>query len=294
MDGEIEKFIMHLAVERGLSKSYQASVRQSLGALYDWALDRGYSLGDIGTDELANFLAKRKAESLGNSSLRILVVHLKVFFRYLSSKGSIVADVAESLIAPKAEDHLPDTVPAEVLISLLESIDTMKRLGKRDRALLELFYASGLRLSEICQLRLEHYDSEEAVVRVTGKGNKVRLVPVGNAARNAIEMYLRSERGDLVTSNTSSHLFISVRGGALSTDRVRSIVKQRASNAGIEAKMYPHLLRHCFATHLLENGADLRVIQEMLGHADISTTQIYTHVDHKRLKGLHQQFHPRG
>ena len=222
------------------------------------------------------------------------MVHLKVFFRYLSSKGLVVADVAEPLIAPKIEGYLPDTVSVELLTSLLESIDTMKWLGKRDRALLELFYASGLRLSEICQLSMEHYDREEAVVRVTGKGNKTRLVPVGDAARNAIEMYLRSERGDLVTSKTRSHLFISVRGGPLSTDRVRSIVKQRARNAGIETKMYPHLFRHCFATHLLENGADLRVIQEMLGHADISTTQIYTHVDQKRLKGLHQQFHPRG
>jgi len=294
MVGEIEKFIMYLAVERGLSKAYQTSVRQSLDALCQWAADGAHSLQDIGTEELASFVAKRKDESLGNSSLRILVVHLKVFFRYLTSKGHVIADVAEPLIAPKVEGYLPDTVSVELLTSLLESIDTMKRLGKRDRALLELFYASGLRLSEICQLRLEHYDSEEAVVRVTGKGNKTRLVPVGDAARKAIDMYLRAERGGLVTSKTSSHVFISVRGGPLSTDRVRSIVKQRASNAGIETKMYPHLFRHCFATHLLENGADLRVIQEMLGHADISTTQIYTHVDQKRLKGLHQQFHPRG
>lgn len=283
---------MYLAVERGLSPSYQSSVRQSLDALTNWLGDK--PLNDVGTEELANFVSERKRESLANSSLRILVVHLKVFFRHLASKDLVVADVAEPLIAPRVEGHLPDTVSAEMLVSLLESIDTSQRLGKRDRAVLELFYASGLRLSEICGLLLENYDEVEGLVRVTGKGNKTRIVPVGEAAKKAIQLYLGAERPELVTPKTRSHLFISVRGGALSPDRVRSIVKQRASRAGIKSNMYPHLLRHCFATHLLENGADLRVIQEMLGHADISTTQIYTHVDQKRLKGIHGQFHPRG
>ena len=141
MDGEIDKFLMYLAVERGLSKAYQSSVSQSLDALRQWAADTAHPLQDIGTEELAHFVAKRKDESLGNSSLRILVVHLKVFFRYLSSKGLVVADVAEPLIAPKIEGYLPDTVSVELLTSLLESIDTMKWLGKRDRALLDLFYA---------------------------------------------------------------------------------------------------------------------------------------------------------
>ena len=292
MQREVDQFIMYLAVERGLSPSYQSSVRQSLDALADWASDK--QLNDLGTEELASFVSFKKADSLANSSLRILVVHLKIFFRYLASKGIVVADVAEPLIAPKVEGHLPDTVSAKVVASLLESIDTTQRLGKRDRAVLELFYASGLRLAEICGLLLQNYDEVEGLVRVTGKGNKTRIVPVGEAAQKAIELYLSAERPDLVTPKTRSHLFISVRGGGLSSDRVRSIVKQRANRAGIEINMYPHLLRHCFATHLLENGADLRVIQEMLGHADISTTQIYTHVDQKRLKGIHTQFHPRG
>lgn len=285
---------MYLAVERGLSASYQNSVRQSLDSLSGWCAEKAYPLNDLGTEELASFVQLRKADGLASSSLRVLVVHLKIFFRYLASKSILVHDPAEPLIAPKVESLLPDTLSFEAVANLLESIDTSKKLGKRDKAILELFYASGLRLSEICQLRLESYDQEEGMVRVTGKGNKTRVVPVGVAAQKSIELYLVAERSELVTPKTSSHVFISVRGGGLSTDRIRSIVKQRAAAAGIQTKMYPHLLRHSFATHLLENGADLRVIQEMLGHADISTTQIYTHVEQKRLKGIHQQFHPRG
>lgn len=294
MKQEIESFIMYLAVERGLSTSYQNSVRQTLESFKNWSKAKKLPLEDIGTEELASFVQLRKAEGLASSSLRVLVVHLKVFFRYLATRSILVHDPAEPLLAPKVESHLPDTVSLEVVTQLIESIDTVKKLGKRDRAILELFYASGLRLSEICQLRLENYDQEEGMVRVTGKGNKTRVVPVGVAAQKAIELYLVAERKDLVTSKTSSHLFISVLGGGLSTDRIRSIVKQRAVAAGIKGNLYPHLLRHSFATHLLENGADLRVIQEMLGHSDISTTQIYTHVEEKRLKGIHQQFHPRG
>jgi integrase/recombinase XerD len=294
MQQEIESFIMYLAVERGLSVAYQDSVRRSLENFKDWADEKHWGLVDIGTEELASYLEYRKEVGLASSSARILTVHLKIFFKYLSVRGIMAHDPAETLVSPKPDSNLPETMSMEVLTRLIESIDTMKKLGKRDKAILELFYASGLRLSELCQLRIENYDKEEALVRVTGKGNKTRLVPVGQAAQKAIDHYLSVERKGLVKAKTSSHLFISVRGGALSTDRIRSIVKQRAAAAGIKSTMYPHLLRHSFATHLLENGADLRVIQEMLGHADISTTQIYTHIDQKRLKGVHQQFHPRG
>ena len=177
---------------------------------------------------------------------------------------------------------------------LLNSIDITQRLGRRDRAILELFYASGLRLTELCSARLENLDQSEGFMRVTGKGGKMRLVPVGEVALKALEDYLGNERKDLIKANTSSWVFLSVRGGRLSPERVREIVKNRAQQAGIKQNMYPHLLRHSFATHLLQNGADLRVIQDMLGHADIATTQIYTHVDQKSLRATHKKFHPRG
>jgi integrase/recombinase XerD len=294
METHCDSFIRYLATERGLSDAYQLSVRQSLDALCHWMNAAKISLRDIGTDELSAFLTQRKSERLSAASLRITTVHLKVFFRWLAAREKLEMDPAEPLLAPRAEASLPETLHAADLEMLLNSIDPTQPLGRRDLAILELFYASGLRLSELCKARLEMMDFESGFMRITGKGGKTRIVRVGHKALEAIANYLAHERPSLVTRKTSSHLFISVRGGALSPARVRQIVKERAKFAGIEQTTYPHLLRHSFATHLLEGGADLRVIQELLGHADISTTQIYTHVDRQRLKSIHKQFHPRG
>ena len=294
MERELDAFIRQLAIERGLSEAYQASVRQTLDRLSTWIEGKNLTLVDVGTDELAAFLKERKQEGLNAASLRIATVHLKIFFRWAASSGPLTMDPAEPLLAPRPDQTLPETLHLNEVIRLLESVDVTKELGRRDKAILELFYSSGLRLSELCKLRLEMADLEEGFLRITGKGNKTRIVRIGQQALDAIRNYLSNERPNLVTTRTSSHLFISVRGGPLSPDRVRQIVKGRAKDAGIESKIYPHLLRHSFATHLLEGGADLRIIQELLGHADISTTQIYTHVDRQRLKSIHKQFHPRG
>jgi integrase/recombinase XerD len=294
MEAESDSFIRYLATERGLSDAYQLSVRQTLDALAGWLKKTRTPLRDAGTDELAAFLSQRKHESLNAASLRITTVHLKIFFRWLALRGKLVMDPAEPLLAPRPDQSLPETLHSREIAKLLESIDPSVPLGRRDRTILELFYASGLRLSELCGLRLEMMDLDDGFLRVTGKGNKTRVVRVGAMAREAIADYLAHERPGLVTKRTSSHLFLSIRGGPLSPDRVRQIFKERAKLAGIEQNVYPHLLRHSFATHLLEGGADLRVIQELLGHADISTTQIYTHVDRQRLKSVHQRFHPRG
>ncbi len=294
MEANTERFIRFLATERGLSDAYQLSVRQTLDALAGWLLKKEMPLRDVGTDELAAFLSQRKAEKLNAASLRITTVHLKIFFRWLAAKEHLEMDPAEPLLAPKPDMTLPETLHASELATLLESIDPAQPLGRRDLAILDLFYSSGLRLSELCKLRFEMMDFDEGFIRITGKGGKTRIVRVGTKAREAISSYLAHERPSLVTKKTSSHVFISIRGGALSPDRVRQIVKERAKMAGIDQNIYPHLLRHSFATHLLEGGADLRVIQELLGHADISTTQVYTHVDRQRLKSVHKKFHPRG
>ena len=294
MEPSSDQFIRYLATERGLSAAYQLSVRQTLDALAGWMKSRTTSLRDVGTDELAAFLGDRKKSGLNAASLRITTVHLKVFFRWLVMKDKLEMDPAEPLLAPRPDQTLPETLHASELVKLMESIEPSLPLGRRDLAILELFYSSGLRLSELCKARLEMMDFEEGFLRITGKGGKTRIVRVGNKAREAISNYLANERPGLVTKKTSSHIFISVRGTALSPDRVRQIVEERAKFAGIDQNIYPHLLRHSFATHLLEGGADLRVIQELLGHADISTTQIYTHVDRQRLKTVHKQFHPRG
>jgi integrase/recombinase XerD len=294
LGSQIDSFILFLATERGLSDAYQLSVRRTLETLAGWAEERKFAAWrELGVEELSNYLADQKGKGLEAASLRIGLVHLKIFFRFLVSRNLIEADSAEPLLSPKTGSYLPETLHEVQIVTLLESIDTTRPLGSRDLAILELFYASGLRLAEVCTVRLETLDLDDGFIRVTGKGNKTRIVPVGRRARVALEHYLANERPKLVKPHTSSHLFLSVRGGPLSPDRVRQIVKHRANQAGIEQNMYPHLLRHSFATHLLQNGADLRVIQELLGHADIATTQIYTHVDDQRLKKVHQQFHPR-
>ncbi len=294
MEQETDAFILYLATERGLSAAYQLSVRQTLDALAGWLEGKRLRLRDVGTDDLTEFLGARKDAGLAASSLRIATVHLKVFFRWLAARGKLPMDPAEPLLSPRPEQTLPETLHGEEVARMLDSIDTTRFLGKRDRAMLELFYASGLRLAELCSARLENLDRDEHFIRVTGKGNKTRIVPVGRTAEEMLDRYLAGERKELVKKRSGSHIFLSVRGGKLSPDRVRQVVKERAAMAGIEQNVYPHLLRHSFATHLLEGGANLRVIQELLGHADISTTQIYTHVDGARLKAVHKRFHPRG
>ena len=294
MDSNIDSFLRYLATERGLSEAYQLSVAQTLASLNDRLKRANLELIEVGTTELAEFLSERKSESLSASSLRLATVHLKIFFRWLLSKKMISMDPAEPLVSSKADRKLPSTLSPAVVEGWLESIPTDVLLGRRDKAILELFYSSGLRLAELCAARLEWMDFEEGFLRVTGKGNKTRMVRVGKKALAAITDYLNNERPKLVKRNTSSHIFIGIRGASLTPERIRQIVKKRAARAGIDTTVYPHLLRHSFATHLLEGGADLRVIQELLGHADISTTQIYTHVGMKGLKDAHRKFHPRG
>lgn len=296
MQPEIDGFILHLATERGLSDNYQLSVRQTLEALAGW-LGRnrpGAGVADVTTDDLSAFLADRKRAGLQASSLRVAMIALRIFFRFLAARGHRGDDPADALLAPRAEQFLPETLNERDVARLAESIDTARPLGRRDRAIVELLYASGLRISELVSATLDALNLEDGLIRVTGKGNKTRIVPVGRAARDAVAAYLETERPGLVKRRTGNHVFLTVRGGPLTPERVRQILRRRAELAGLDAKVYPHLLRHSFATHLLQNGADLRIIQELLGHADIATTQIYTHVDQKRLKEVHRRFHPRG
>ncbi|MEM0895845.1 MAG: tyrosine recombinase [Verrucomicrobiota bacterium] len=292
MQSQIEAFILHLATERGLSENYQLLVRQVLERFLAFRGDK--PVKQVAESDLTDFLAKRKGDGLAASSMRIELIALKIFFRFLLARGIIKLDPSEKILSPRPDQALPDTLNEDVVRRLVESVDGGEPLDLRDRAILETFYGSGLRVSELALARLENLDLDGGFLRVTGKGNKTRIVPIGSAERERIERYLQSGRPHLVVRKTSSEIFLSVRGGPLTTERLRQIVRERAARAGIEERVYPHLLRHSFATHLLGNGADLRVIQELLGHADIATTQIYTHVDDKRLKAVHKQFHPRG
>jgi integrase/recombinase XerD len=295
MEQAISGFIRFLAVERGLSDNYQLSTQRSLTDFAHWCKVKHKidNPRQITLSILSEYLADRKRNGLSAASIKLTVVALKIFFRFLVSTAGLDENPAEPLALPRIERYLPETLNELQIEQLLDSIDTKVPLGLRDRAIIELLYASGLRISELANARLENFNSEERILRVTGKGKKTRLVPVGRKACEALSSYLSTERPNLVKRGTSSEIFLSARGTKLTTARLWQIVKRIAQRSGLAANVYPHLLRHSFATHLLSNGADLRIIQEMLGHADIATTQVYTHVDQQRLKSVHRQFHPR-
>ena len=291
----IDSFIRFIAVERGLSENYQLSTQRSLSEFAQWCAAKKKITEPSGVTlpMMSEYLAERKRVGLSASSIKLIVVALKIFFRFLAAKAIIDRDPSEALALPRIERYLPETLNELQVEQFLEKIDSKAKHGLRDRAMIELLYASGLRISELANARLENFNFEERIVRVTGKGNKTRLVPVGRKACEALAIYLSGERPSLVKTRSGSEIFLSERGTKLTTARIWQIIKKHARRAGLEKNVYPHLLRHSFATHLLGNGADLRIIQEMLGHADISTTQVYTHVDQQRLKAVHRQFHPR-
>ena len=299
MQPYIESFIRFLATERGLSDNYQFFVRRWLEAFAGWIKEtRGVEHpGGVTLEGITEYLACRKRAGLAAGSIKFELVAIKIFLRHLHLSRQIEQDEGETLTLPRLDRSLPETlneVQVEKFLAALPPAVPGDGLALRDRAMLELLYASGLRVSELTGARLENLNLDEGMIRVLGKGQKTRLVPVGSQARAAIAQYLAEGRPGLVKKRTGSEIFLSSRGGKLTTVRVFQIVKRVAALSGLEINIYPHLLRHSFATHLLTNGADLRVIQELLGHADISTTQIYTHVDQRRLKAVHHKFHPRG
>jgi integrase/recombinase XerD len=295
VEQSIESFIRFLAVERGLSENYQLSTQRSLAEFAEWcgAKHKIDNPRTVTLSLISEYLADRKRSGLAAASIKLIVVALKIFFRFLAGQGAVLRDPSEALTLPRIERYLPETLNEMQVEQLIDSIDTKVPHGLRDRAMIELLYASGLRISELANARLENLNMEERILRVTGKRNKTRLVPVGRKACEALAAFISTERPRLVKRRSGSEIFLSERGTKLTTVRIWQIVKKHAKHSGLEANIYPHLLRHSFATHLLGNGADLRIIQEMLGHADISTTQVYTHVDQQRLKAVHRQFHPR-
>lgn len=291
----IDRFIRYIATEKGLSIAYQLSVRQSLDAFSDFLREQGNSLCDVDSALVSMFLQTVQSKGLARSSIRVELVHLRIFFRWLYQSGVLNSDPIALIDLPKKDFILPHVLSQELCAKLIESVDSNDiPFGCRDRAILELIYACGLRVSELINCKLENLDIDDAFIRITGKGNKVRLVPIGRNALMSLCNYLKLTRPQLASKKSKSFIFLSIRGTALTRERVRQIIKQRAIEAGIDENVFPHILRHSFATHLLENGADLRIIQEMLGHADISTTQIYTHLEQQRLNAIHHKFHPRG
>ncbi len=293
MQADIDRFLLYLATEAGLSTNYQLSNQRSLESFLQWAQrhKKATTVQEVTERHITEFLSHEKLRGLGASSLRLEVIALKRWFRFLVARRFLPKDPSDGILAPRLRRELPPTLATQEVTTLLESAGGNAPLERRDRAILELLYGSGLRVSELTNAKLELLDLENRFIRVTGKGNKTRIVPVGQQSKDAIEAYLALERPGLVKPKSTSHIFLNERGGQLTTQRIWQIVHGRAKLLGLD--VHPHSLRHSFATHLLGNGADLRVIQEMLGHADIATTQIYTHVDQGRLKQVHKSFHPR-
>ncbi len=294
----LDQFLIYQAAERGASHHYRSSLYQSLAVFITWCEQQTLGVFCLKEADLHRYLLYllEEREQLA-SSRRVALVHLRVFYRFLTRRGYVKHNPAQLLRGARLAQRLPKNLAQGQIMQLLDGTDGAELpYGARDRAMMELIYGSGLRVSELLSLRGHQVDWDEGFLRIVGKGGKTRYVPMGSRAREALRFYLRRARSLLVrpSRRVGDLIFLSNRGGELTRERMRQILMTRARDAGLDAHVFPHLLRHCFATHLLENGADLRVIQDLLGHADLATTQVYTHVETARLKEIHARFHPRG
>ena len=290
----IDQFIDHLWLEDGLSKNTLNSYRFDLSIFVSWLAEtKKIELLDVSELEIQEFLAFKFPTSKSRSISRLLAT-LRRFFRYLLRENKIKEDPTLKIQTPKIPKSLPKSLSEDEVEGLLEAPDIKTDVGMRDRSMLELLYACGLRVSELVGIQLTEVILIDGVIRVTGKGSKTRLVPMGEEAVDWIKKYLAESRQNILNKQTSKFLFVTNRGGEMTRQAFWYLIKKYALMANIDKPMSPHILRHAFATHLINHGADLRVVQMLLGHSDISTTQIYTHVARERLKKLHQEHHPRG
>ncbi len=287
----IDEFIRHLEIERRLSPQTCVSYRRDLESLADWCVEAGASDWDsLDSEHMRGWSAASYRRGLSSKSIQRRLSAARSFYRWLMREQHVSSNPVVDVSAPKAPKRLPGNLDADRMARLLD-IEGDGPLVDRDRAILELLYSSGLRLAELTDLNLGDVDLDDATVRVTGKGNKDRIVPVGGHARSAVRAWLKS-RVELAAADETA-LFVSTRGSRLSRRSVQARVKHWAKRQGIDVNVYPHLFRHSFATHLLESSHDLRGVQELLGHANISTTQVYTHLDFQHLARIYDQTHPR-
>ncbi|MBW3554514.1 MAG: site-specific tyrosine recombinase XerD [Gemmatimonadetes bacterium] len=296
MSFHLERFQDHLAFERGLSPRTLDAYGRDTARLKEFLEGRGIEdPGAADPVDLREFSYQLKDDGLAATSIRRTLSATRTYFGFLLGEGLIDRDPTEDLEPPKIWRRLPDVLGHQDVNRLLEAPDPSDDLFWRDRAMLEFAYASGVRVSELTGLKVRDLDLEEGFATVYGKGSKERLVPVGGAAVRALRVYLRDVRPRLDRGRGTAQgaVFLNARGGALSRMGVWKILQKHVERAGITKRVTPHTLRHSFATHLLEGGADLAAVQEMLGHADISTTQIYTHVDRDYLRDVHRRYHPR-
>ncbi len=289
---QIDLFLDSLWVESGLSNNTLAAYGSDLKIFVKWLNNK--TVLEVDGGDIAAFMESRYKLGLGSRSSARFLSSLRRFYGYLYREGLLTNDPTELIDAPHIGRTLPVSLSENDIELLLEAPEITDILGFRDRAMLELLYATGLRVSELIGLKFDQVSFRQGFVRVLGKGNKERLVPIGEQAMEWLENYTDGARIDILAERQSDFLFVTKRGSGMTRQAFWYVIKRYAKKVGIKKHLSPHTLRHAFATHLLNHGADLRVVQLLLGHSDLSTTQIYTHIAQERLKQLHQQFHPRG
>jgi integrase/recombinase XerD len=290
----IEAFSAYLLIELGHPENTVRSYLSDLSDFSSFLSGKGKDLKGARREEITEYLLYLKGKGLSSSTMARRVYALRKFFDFLMMEGEVSENVARSMEVSRARRKLPESLSISEVERLLVAPDTSKSEGVRDRAILELLYSCGLRVSELVSLRKEDIDLDVGYVRVMGKGGKERIVPVGEEGRRWVRRYIEEVRPSLLKDTGSERpLFLTRRGEGFTRQGIWKIVKCYASKAGIKRRVHPHVLRHSFATHLLSGGADLRSIQEMLGHSDISTTQVYTHVERERIKEVYRRYHPR-
>jgi len=290
----IEQFMQYLSVECGLRPNSLKAYSRDLRAFAAFLGKRADDVARVADSDISAFVAAERKRGLAPTSISRKLVAVKMFFRYLAQERIIAEDISALVESPRAAKPLPNVLSVAEVETLLNAPDPTTLLGLRDRAILEMFYATGARATEVAEMRVNDVNFEYGYALVRGKGGKERIVPVGRAAIEMLKNYLATVRASLLGKKESDRLFLSRTGRSIDRATLFNIVRKQALIAGIPENISPHMLRHSFASHLLAGGADLRVVQEMLGHSDISTTQIYTHLEKDRLKSIHSRFHPRG
>jgi len=294
MKDYLQEFLNHLFVERGLAKNTIMAYQRDLMQYVQHFSRKGIKDPDaIKRSDITGYMQKQKTRGLSSSSICRSLAAIRMFHRFLARERLAKEDPTHLLETPKMCQRIPDVLTVSEIEEIIKTSQGRKWQQIRDNAILELLYASGMRVSELVDLKVENVNTEIGYVRCIGKGQKERIIPIGRKARDSVVKYLEKVRGKLVKTDFNFSLFVSRLGKKISRQSIWKIIKRYAKFAKIKKEIKPHTFRHSFATHLLEHGADLRSVQEMLGHSDISTTQIYTHVDRERLKSIHKQFHPR-
>lgn len=295
LDLFVDRFLSFLTLEKGLARNTIESYALDLSRFLDFLKKNEIrTIASIDTPVIMKHIIDLRESGLESRSRARHLAALRGFFKYLTAEKIISNDPSRVIDIPKTGLHLPDVLSVEEITALLDAPDTKKHKGMRDAAMIELTYAAGLRVSELVRLEMLHVHLEAGFVRVFGKGSKERIIPIGSYARNKVECYINQARPFLLKNKVSPYLFFAREGNPMTRQGFWKLLNKYALSARIQKHLTPHTLRHSFATHLLEGGADLRSVQTMLGHSDISTTQIYTHVSGKQLKMVHEKYHPRG